>query len=554
MRLDLSALSDEQIDSFVNGDERTAPAPAAPWEPPIPFNERDLPQFPAEIFSGWLRDFVKAEAEATQTPLDLAGMLALAVCAAAVAKKVVITPRSGWIEPLNLFTITALPPASRKSAVFADISEQLIEYEEELTSQITPEIEEAKTRRKILEGSLNQAQSEASKAKGLKREELTREAAELSRQLAQSDIPSLPRLVVDDCSPERLAGLLQEQDGKIAILAAEGDTFDIMGGRYNSGSPNLGVYLRGHAGDTLRVDRVGRPAEYVKNPALTLGLAVQPDVLRGLIHKPGFRGRGLLGRFLYALPRPNIGHRKTSPAPVPGPVKAAFKRNIRAMLSVPFGTDQAGKPAAHVLRLNNEAQELFNGFETWLEPQLAEFGELGTIQDWSGKLAGAILRIIGILRMAEQVENPAPWAEPIGVKTVSAALMFSQYLIPHAKAAFDEMGANPDIDAARYILDWINKKGLEAFSKRDLFQGIKGRFKQVKDLEPGLKLLTDHGFIREKAMPDEDPSRPGRKPSTIYEVNPHPHNSHNPQNTSPVVNSEDTENIENGKEDLEGEF
>ena len=291
MRLDLSALSDEQIDSFVNGDERTAPAPAAPWEPPIPFNERDLPQFPAEIFSGWLRDFVKAEAEATQTPLDLAGMLALAVCAAAVAKKVVITPRSGWIEPLNLFTITALPPASRKSAVFADISEQLIEYEEELTSQITPEIEEAKTRRKILEGSLNQAQSEASKAKGLKREELTREAAELSRQLAQSDIPSLPRLVVDDCSPERLAGLLQEQDGKIAILAAEGDTFDIMGGRYNSGSPNLGVYLRGHAGDTLRVDRVGRPAEYVKNPALTLGLAVQPDVLRGLIHKPRFRGR-----------------------------------------------------------------------------------------------------------------------------------------------------------------------------------------------------------------------------------------------------------------------
>ena len=42
------------------------------------------------------------------------------------------------------------------------------------------------------------------------------------------------------------------------------------------------MYLRGHAGDTIRVDRVGREPVLVEDPALTLALTVQPEVLRQL--------------------------------------------------------------------------------------------------------------------------------------------------------------------------------------------------------------------------------------------------------------------------------
>ena len=94
--------------------------------------------------------------------------------------------------------------------------------------------------------------------------------------------------------------------------------FDQMAGRYNQAAgPNLGVYLKGHAGDLLKVDRRGRPPEYVERPCLTIGLAVQPEVLRGLAGRPGFGGRGLLARFLYSLPaepgRPPPGRRPTRP-------------------------------------------------------------------------------------------------------------------------------------------------------------------------------------------------------------------------------------------------
>jgi hypothetical protein len=58
------------------------------------------------------------------------------------------------------------------------------------------------------------------------------------------------------------------------------------------------------------VDRVNRPAEYVKQPAVTVALTMQPDVLAGLMDTPGFRGRGLLGRFLYASPTSLLGRRQ----------------------------------------------------------------------------------------------------------------------------------------------------------------------------------------------------------------------------------------------------
>ena len=95
-----------------------------------------------------------------------------------------------------------------------------------------------------------------------------------------------PRLLADDATVEKLGQLLAEQDGRIGIFASEGDVLDLMSGRYRDGMPNIGVYLRGHSGDTHRVDRLNRPAEYVRRPAIAIGISVQPEVLAGLKSSP----------------------------------------------------------------------------------------------------------------------------------------------------------------------------------------------------------------------------------------------------------------------------
>lgn len=76
---------------------------------------------------------------------------------------------------------------------------------------------------------------------------------------------------------------------------------------------NFDIYLKGHAGDTISVDRIGRKSNYIAKPRLTMLLTIQPSVLHGLMDNATFRGRGLCGRFLYAMCKSKVGRREVSP-------------------------------------------------------------------------------------------------------------------------------------------------------------------------------------------------------------------------------------------------
>ncbi|TAK30439.1 MAG: DUF3987 domain-containing protein [Chloroflexota bacterium] len=487
------------------------------WEPPTPFFRADVPVFPTDIFPSWLRAFVEAEATATQTPPDLAGMLVLSGVSTACAKKVVVRVRDGWREPVNVYVVVILPPGARKSAVFSDAAEPLEQYERAEAERLGPEIAEDQTRYRIAKSRLEHVQSQAAKAKPDEAGALAQQAADLSRELAVMTVPELPRLIVDDCTPEKASTLLRDQGGRLAVLAPEGDVFDLMAARYGN-APNFGVFLRGHAGDNLRVDRVGRPPEFVPQPALTVGLAVQPEVVRGLMGKPGLRGRGLLARFLFSWPASTVGHRDVKPPAVPESIRATYHRRMLDLLRLPFGTDQDGNSVAHTLTLSTEAWGVLEDFMRWLEPLLGEYGELHALADWGSKLAGAVVRIAGLLHMAGQDGESPAWRYPIAGQTMEAAIRLGHYLIPHARLAFAEMGADRDVEDARYVWRWIERAELDTFTKRDAHRGCRGRFTLADEIDPALGLLEAHHFIRERES-EEEP-KPGRPPSPVYEVNP----------------------------------
>src|SRR5215217_1597532 len=238
--------------------------------------------------------------------------------------------------------------------------------------------------------------------------------------LGSIKVPAQPRVLVDDASPERLTTLLADQGGRIALMSPEGGVFDMMAGRYSQGVPNLDVYLKGHAGDALRVDRVGRPSDYIQNPALTIGLAVQPEVLQGLANKPGLRGRGLLGRFLYAMPRDTLGKRTIRPKAVPWQVEGAYNARVTKLLELSPSLPEEERQVK-TLRLQPEAQEEMERLLEWIEPKLAEDGEFGDMTDWAGKLAGAVARIAGILHMFEYAEEKEPWQFEVSADTFRRA-------------------------------------------------------------------------------------------------------------------------------------
>jgi replicative DNA helicase len=287
------------------------------WEPPVPIGVAgEVPAFPVEVLPGWLGDYVAAVATATQTPHDLAGMLALAVLATVAAGAVEVQPRPGWREPLCLFIAVGMDAGTRKSSVFTAMSRPVADFERDQAAAALPAITETATLRRIADQAAATAEAAAGKAPANQQEEARAEAIARAAEASALVVPPLPRWLVDDATPEALAGLLATY-GRIALLSPEGDVFDQMAGRYSQAGPNLGVYLKGHAGDLLKVDRRGRPPEYVERPCLTIGLTVQPEVLRGLASRPEFGGRGLLARFLYSLPASLVGHRQPGAPPVP---------------------------------------------------------------------------------------------------------------------------------------------------------------------------------------------------------------------------------------------
>jgi hypothetical protein len=340
---------------------------------------------------------------------------------------------------------------------------------------------------------------------------------------------------------------MAEQGERIALFSAEGGIFEMMAGRYSQGVPNLDVYLKGHAGDGLRVDRRSGPPVIISHPAITMGLAVQPDVLRGLADKPGFRGRGLIARFLYALP-PNLMGRRRAGTPA---VLAATVQQYRRCLLGLLETEPNAEGAIR-LALSEDAAQSRLAFEGRLEPRLGPGGDLNHMGDWAGKAAGAAVRIAGVMHAVRCVDSAKPVGGAVEGESMRAAVdLVEHYFLPHALAALAEMGADPEIDKARRVLAWILGRDIHEFSLRDLHQGLRGQgcFRAVEGVAVSVKLLESHNYLRR--LPDPPQRGPGHPPSPRYSVNPlalsQTQNPQNPQNEADAVLPEDCEDSEEDK-------
>ncbi|MFI7419411.1 YfjI family protein [Nonomuraea sp. NPDC049684] len=484
----------------------------APWDAPAPLGQRgELPPFPVHALPGWVADHVGAVAEETQTPLDLAGCVALAALSTAAGGRAVVNVRGSWVEPVNLFVLVAMPPGSRKSAVFRAMTNPLIHAERALLSRIGPQITEAGVARRLAEDLAEKAARAASSARGESAAEAIAEAQSAALAVEEIKVPVKPRLMADDVTPESASTILVEQGGRLAVLSAEGGIFATLAGRY-SGTPNLDLFLKGHAGDPLIIDRRGR-SERVDQAVLTMGLAVQPEIVSDIATMPGFRGKGLLGRILYSLPKSNVGYRNVDAPTVPEHIAARYDANLQRLT---IDMHDWHDPAQLVL--SPEAAEIFTEHRRSTERRLRpDSGDLGHITDWAGKFDGAVMRIAGLIHLAGRVEDG--WRHPITPDTVNAAITIGQYFITHALATFDAMGADPDLEAARVVHAWLQRTNPQRFTVREAFTALpRNRFRKVAELETPLDLLEQLGWIRREPEPPR--TGPGRRPSPAYAVHP----------------------------------
>ena len=387
------------------------------------------------------------------------------------------------------------------------MTKPLNEYEAEYNSRNAAELEASKMNKRILEKRQRALEDKAAKGKAD-----SGELEQLARQIASYKERTPLRLYVDDITTEKLNSVLADGNGKAAIISAEGGIFDMLSGIYSK-NVNIDVMLKGYSGDSIRVDRVGRNSESIMNPALTILLTVQPNVLSEVMQNGTFRGRGLTARFLYCMPTSLVGRRRFHTTPIPQEVSSAYERLIKNLLE----DEQSATP--EMITLSAEAETLLECFSNEVEGKLKT--EYADIADWAGKLVGGVLRIAGILCRASVMRCydflSANDALVVSEEVMQNAIIIGRYFAEHSKAAFSRMGVDERMKQSKYVLSAIVKNGLAEFSRRDIMRLCRS-FKTAEELQPILNHLTEYGYIAPKG--DDAKFVKGRPTGQIYLVNP----------------------------------
>lgn len=469
-------------------------------EPPRPVPVSEWPPV--------LSEYALALADETETPLELPGLLLLGTLAAACQKLADVQVKPGYREPINIYTAVALPPATRKSGVFKRASKPLVKFEADQRAKVEEERKAAESRLRTHKERVKHLTKLAAKAKD------DNEAQGLAEQIAELEanepqLPQEPRLFTSDVTTEHLATMMSVQGETLAAMSPEGGIFETMAGRYNQGTPNIDLYLMAHAGDAVRVDRGSKPPVILDNPRLTMVLAVQPDVLDAMSTKPGFKGRGLLGRFLYALPPSNLGKRTGKGQPADPFIEQAYQERVLELIEAAQRTEQPG-----TLHLSDEAREIWQDCWQSVEDELGAYGLFEFCTDWAGKLPGAVARIAALFHFARYGANGIK--ETVTAEDMQAAVNTGNALASHALAVYGLMGADPDIEGAKILAQWFKRHHLTEFSARDAHKNHKSRFPHASDIDRPLEVLAERGYIRALPTAEGQPGRPSRR----FAVNP----------------------------------
>lgn len=466
--------------------------------------------FPTDALPAWLRDFAIASARSSQVREDMAAVSLLGSIASITRGNVVVRVTDDYREPSVLWLALIASSGERKSGnqrlAFAPVTT----IEESINAQLAERITQDRAQLENLNAQVDTARNTL-KSRKLTSDERHQAVADLitAEERRSNFAPTTPiRLLADDATPEALATLLATNNGAISIASTEGNFFSIMTGRYGD-NPFVEVALKAHAGDEIRIDRKGREPEYIRNPRLSLTLAVQPSVLMEIGKDKRLRGDGFIARFLMTYPRPMAGTRTFQSEPIPHVIKAGYERHLTQIAH-----DFIFLTEPHELVISTEGIEIIRELFARVETAIAPTGDLSHMQDWGSKLIGAVIRIAGLLHAAEHGHDGSRVISP---ETMANAVRIGEYFLAHAQVTYRVMSGTENGGDAQSIIDWAISKSLSRFS---VYEARRAKGWDDDRTINALDTLVRHGYAR--VMHESEYHKPGagRPPSQMLELNP----------------------------------
>ena len=451
------------------------------------------------------RKFISELAEITQVDPALPGCLYFAALSACYGGRVAVDLKSHK-ENCNQYIACELPSGERKSSTLDHITRPVYQYQKQKQDELRDKIREALNRRKVLEVRLTKLQKQAAGTNDvIDRNNLIQQAAVVAEEIDKNLVPVSPVYLVDDITTEKLGVLMAENKETMTIMSAEGGIFKLMNGLYSERDGNFDLYLKAHSGDSFSCHRLGRESITMENPRLTIGLAIRPDVLDEMGRNQHFRGRGLPARFLFSICATQAGFRQRQFKTLSTSLIEQYRDHIFSLMNIPATT----------LTMSPEASEVWDDFYNDIEHDLRAGEALENLRDWGSKLPGAVARIAGLLHIAKH--GAAGVSKPISVDIVTGACVLGIYFRDHAIAAFNQMGEDARIKAAKKILSYLKRIRPIQFKGRDVLHHTYFNNRSMEDVMPGINILMERNYIRKLV---NEYSGKGRPAADNYEVNP----------------------------------
>lgn len=433
-------------------------------EPPDPLGGVELPQPPPidvdTMAPPVLAEQAKSIATFLQLPVEgpaLVGVSVLSV--ASLGRYVIRDERSSWTQPPIIRTLTLLRAGERKSEAVRRMALPIEVAERERWRAYEEALKDADIIREKLDLAVEDVRTKLKRDSGNK--VLLAELEGLRLQLAELPDPTTnpPQLTISDSTPEALVQALVDNRECLGMLLAEDTLFQQIAGMY-SGTPNLGIYLSSYDEEKYIVNRVGKGVRVLWNPALAIGMLVQPHVVESAARIPGARSSGLLGRWIFSVPTSLMGERLISTPPPDADADADWNDVVTRLLSMPMRPE-----AMPVIRLGEAAHQLLTDFRVWLEPMQKEIvGRYAHMTDWTGKIAGTVLRLSGLYHLAAGHDIN----EPVTAECMTWAINLGRWACGQAEYVhrfWRTAESNPGVE---WILKWLRTRDTETFTRREL--------------------------------------------------------------------------------------
>lgn len=460
------------------------------WETPdwslLHQGQMPAPRLPLQLFGPW-SSWIANAARASSAPADYVAFGLLTAAASLVGNACAIRPdpeRSGWSEPVGLWTVLVGAPSSGKTPALIPVEKAL----EDLDSQAREAFEQLLTDHM----SRSAVAEEADKAWRKQVQDALKKKQEPPARPPEASAPpeiGAPRVIIRSATLEAVAmilkhspkGILQSRD---EIAGWWGDM-----NRY-SGSSDRPAWLSTYNAGPITMDRVkfgGKPLHIPRALASVLG-GTQPDRLADLLDSPD---DGFTARFLYVWPDATPLKRSSTAADAPM-LREAFSR----LYSIQMQTAEDGALIPSPLAFTADAADLFFEFRQGTRELIGP--EEGPLAGWIGKADGLVARIAGILELLDWSRRPnAPLPRIVTRLTVErASMLWTDYLLPMARRAFGD-AARPEneVKAAR-LLKAIRQRRPEKLNAREIYkhwrlQGLR----EPAAVNTALIFLHDSGWI-----------------------------------------------------------